>query len=153
MRQKRQSAILDIIKEKVIETQKDLTDELINHGFDVTQATVSRDIKELRIIKKQTAGGGYRYAAPSLHSFPEAGARVKTIFSHSVVRVDYALNSVVVKTLPGMAQAAAITLEAMEWEDILGTIGGDDTVLVIMKNEKSAALLKEQLSTMINFGK
>ena len=124
MRHKRHNAILALIKDKVVETQTDLTDELNSMGFSVTQATVSRDIKELNIIKKQTADGRYRYASPVSQVLPEGGLRVKTIFSHSVVKTDYALNNVVVKTLPGMAQAAAITLEAMELTDILGTIGG-----------------------------
>jgi transcriptional regulator of arginine metabolism len=153
MRQKRHNAILVLIKDKVIETQKDLTSELTARGFNVTQATVSRDIKELRLIKKQTEDGRYRYVQPSLQGISEGGSRVKTIFSHSVIKVDYALNSVVIKTLPGMAQAAAITLEAMDWQDILGTVGGDDTVLVIMRNERSAALLKQKLSTMIDMSK
>ncbi len=153
MRQKRHNAILALIKEKFVETQKELTEELLNMGYNVTQATVSRDIKELRLIKSQNEEGRYRYVQAHSRGVPDGGSRTRIIFSHSVVSVDYALNNVVIKTLSGMAQPAAITLEAMGWPEILGTIGGDDTVFVVVKNEKYAEKLTVTLRQMISGGK
>ena len=149
MKVKRQAAILNIIKEKYVKTQEDLSSELIKMGFDVTQATVSRDIKELRLLKKQTGDGGYRYIKPENDNVPETTSRIRSIFSNSVISIDYSMNNIVIKTLSGMAQAAAITLEAMEWPEILGTIGGDDTVLVVLHDENSAKLVAKRLKTFI----
>jgi len=150
MRQKRHNAILSLINEKFIETQKELSAELIAMGFDVTQATVSRDIKELRLIKSQTEDGRYRYVQSGAPGIPDTSARIRTIFSNSVVSVDYAVNNVVIKTLSGMAQAAAITLESMDWPEVVGTIGGDDTVFVVVRNEQYAKKLTARLRLMID---
>ena len=149
MKQKRHNTILSLISSKVIETQKDLTDELNALGFKVTQATVSRDIKDLQIMKRQTGDGRYRYSQGTDSNPIKGGSRIKTIFSNSVISIDYALNQIVIKTLSGMAQAAAITIEGMERSEILGTIGGDDTVLVVTKSEKDARALTEKLKELI----
>ena len=141
MKQKRHNAILTLISSEVIETQSDLTDALRAQGFNVTQATVSRDIKDLNIMKCQTDDGRYRYAQSAAANMPQGGNRIRTIFSNSVVSVDSALNQVVIKTLSGMAQSAAITIEGMNLPGVLGTIGGDDTVFVICKTEKDATEL------------
>ncbi len=150
MRIKRQNAILTIIEEKFIETQQELSDELIRLGFNVTQATVSRDIKELRLVKSQSADGRYHYARAGAQNSLDSNSRIHTIFSHSVISVNYAVNNIVIKTLSGMAQAAAITLEGMNYPEILGTIGGDDTVLVVVKSEEDAKKLTDNLKIMIN---
>lgn len=150
MRIKRQNAILSIIEEQFIETQQELSDALIRMGFNVTQATVSRDIKELRLVKSQTADGKYHYARAGSQKSVDSNSRIHTIFSHSVVSVDYAVNNIIIKTLSGMAQAAAITLESMNYPEIIGTIGGDDTVLVVVKSEEDAKKLTESLKIMIN---
>lgn len=149
MKQKRHNTILSLINAKVIETQSELTQELIKHGFKVTQATVSRDIKDLQIMKCQTGDGRYKYAQVSSMSIPSGGARIRSIFANSVVSVDCAVNQVVVKTLAGMAQAAAITIESMAWPGVIGTVGGDDTVLVIVKSNEQAEALAEKLKTML----
>lgn len=149
MKQKRHNTILSLISSKVIETQKELTDELTSLGFKVTQATVSRDIKDLQIMKRQTGDGRYRYTQGADLNPIKGGARIKTIFSNSVVSIDCALNQIVIKTLSGMAQAAAITIEGMERPEVLGTIGGDDTVLVVVRSEKEAKLLAEKLKELI----
>lgn len=150
MRTKRQNAILSIIEGEFIETQNDLSDRLEKMGFVVTQATVSRDIKELRLIKRQTSDGRYRYIREGAPDVPgDKQNRIHTIFSHSVVSVDYALNNIVIKTLSGMAQAAAITIESMNRPEILGTIAGDDTVLLVARSEKDASELTETLKKMI----
>ena len=150
MRTTRQNAILSLIEAKAIETQQELTDELISMGLNVTQATVSRDIKDLRLVKIQTVDGKYRYAHAGTAQGPtDDSSRIHAIFSHSVVSIDYAVNNIVIKTLSGMAQAAAITLEGMNLPEILGTIGGDDTVLVVVRSENHAKKLTEQLKKMI----
>lgn len=149
MKQKRHNTILSLIDSKVIETQSELTSQLLASGFHVTQATVSRDIKDLHIIKIQTGEGRYRYAQAGNSAYPKGGERVKTIFANSVVSIDYALNQIVIKTLSGMAQAAAITIESMDWSEVLGTVGGDDTVLVIVRTEQQASLLTSKLKKIL----
>lgn len=149
MKQKRHDAILSLIDTKVIETQTDLTRELKRRGFNVTQATVSRDIKELQIMKAQTGDGRYKYALAGNVAAPSGSARIRSIFANSVVSVDFALNQIVVKTLAGMAQAAAITVESMAWQGVLGTIAGDDTVLVVLKTCEQAEEIAKRLKGML----
>ncbi len=148
MKQKRQNAILKIIEEMCIRTQDELSDQLQRRGFDVTQATVSRDIKELCLLKKQTAGGS-RYTAPEKEGFRESVGKVHSIFQSAVKTVDYAMHTIVIRTLAGMADAAAITLESMEWPEILGTIAGDDTVLVILRDAETAKMIAARLAGML----
>lgn len=149
MKQKRHNTILSLIESKIIETQSELTDELIALGYKVTQATVSRDIKELHIVKCQTSDGRYRYAQSGSGAMTHGSARIKTIFANSVLSIDCALNQIVIRTLSGMAQAAAITIEGMGRSEILGTIGGDDTVLVITPSEQHARRLAEALKELV----
>ncbi len=148
MKQKRQDAILQIIEEKCIRTQEELSDALQRQGFDVTQATVSRDIKELCLLKKQTAGGS-RYTAPQREGYRESVGKVHAIFQSAVKTVDYAMHTIVIHTLPGMADLAAITLESMEWPEVLGTVAGDDTVLVILRDVETAKTIAARLSEML----
>lgn len=150
MKQKRHNAILSLINTKTIETQSELTKELIEAGFKVTQATVSRDVKDLQIMKCQTGDGNYKYAQVSSINIPSGGARIRSIFANSVVNVDSALNQIVVKTLSGMAQAAAITIESMAWPGVIGTVGGDDTVVVVVKTVEQAETLAERLKGMLD---
>lgn len=148
MKQKRQNAILEIINHTSIKTQEELSDALRLRGFEVTQATVSRDIKELRLMKKQT-GGGCRYVVPETDSFQTTSTRVHSIFRNAAKSVAYASNMLVIKTLAGTADAAAITLESMEWPEILGTIAGDDTVMVVLRDEAAAEAVSKRLLEMI----
>ncbi len=148
MKERRQNAILEIVNEMCVKTQEELSDALIRRGFDVTQATVSRDIKELRILKKQT-GGGCRYVAPEPSVLEENTGRVHSIFKNAAKSVECAMNLIVIKTLPGLADAAAITLESMEWPEILGTIAGDDTVFVAARDGEAALLVKKRLLEII----
>ena len=150
MKQKRHNTILSLINSKIIETQGELTEELQKQGFEVTQATVSRDIKDLNIMKLQTGDGRYRYAQQGSGAVAGGGNRIKTIFANSVLGAEYALNQIVIKTLSGMAQAAAITIEGMGYGEILGTIAGDDTVLVVLKSESDAERITKILNTMID---
>ena len=150
MKKNRHNTILSLINTKSIETQGELTQELLKRGFSVTQATVSRDIKDLHIIKMQTGDGRYRYAQTGTQNLPKGNDRIKSIFSNSVLSVDCALNQIIIKTLSGMAQAAAITMEGMNWPEVLGTIAGDDTVLVIVRNEQKAKSITERLRSIID---
>lgn len=128
----RQRRILEIIENKPIETQEELAEELRKQGFEVTQATVSRDIKELRLVKNLSNQGTYRYALPR-DAYRANGDRMARMFQDSVVRMDYSENIIVIKTLPGTAQAVASTIDTAQWEEIIGTVAGDDTILIVVK--------------------
>jgi transcriptional regulator of arginine metabolism len=137
MKYKRHAKILEIIKNEIIETQDELASKLQETGLDFTQATISRDIKELHLIKVNAGNGKYKYAARD-EAKSEIMERLMAIFVYSVVSTDYSLNNVVVKTLPAMAQAAASGIDALGWPEILGTIAGDDTIIIICRSEESA---------------
>mgnify|MGYP000889431437 FL=1 len=137
MKNKRQAKILEIIENEIIETQEEIAQRLKDAGMDVTQATISRDIKELRLIKVMTADGRYKYA-PFSKTENVLLNRLMTIFSESYVSCDYANNIIVVKTLPGMAQASASAIDSLKRSEIVGSIAGDDTVFIVCRNEKIA---------------
>ncbi len=150
MRNKRHDAIISLINEKNIETQQELTFELSAVGFEVTQATVSRDIKELRLIKKLNKDGRYVYATNTVGETSVVTDEMSIILAKSIVRVDYALNTVVIKTLTGMAQGAASVLDAMNVPECLGTIAGDDTIFVVTRSESASEKLCKKLKNMID---
>ncbi len=150
MRNKRHAAILSLISEKSIETQQDLTAHLGTLGFDVTQATVSRDIKELRLVKKRSNDGRYVYAAHSDESASGVSDKMALILHKSIISVDYALNTIVIKTLAGMAQGAASVLDAMQFSEALGTIAGDDTIFIVTRSEDAAQKFCKKLRSMGN---
>ena len=118
-------------------------------GFDVTQATVSRDIKELRLVKTLGNDGKYRYTTSSHDKASDMSFKFHSIFTESVNRVDYAQNLIVVKCYTGMANAACAALDAMYWNGIVGTISGDDTFLVVMRDEACAVELAGELKKLI----
>ena len=139
MKAKRQAKIMEIISNTNVETQEQLLQELLACGFTSTQATISRDIKELRIVKELTSFGTYRYTT-AVREVPHTfSGRLNTIFRESVTSFDYAQNIIVIHTLPGLASAAASALDAMNMSVVLGTLAGDDTVMVIMRDTNSAA--------------
>ncbi len=143
MKNKRQYKILDIIKMHDVETQEMLQNLLAQYGFNVTQATVSRDIKELKLIKRAGERGNYRYEVP------EENNSKQSFFVDSVISVDYAINTVVLKCHNGMAQAACAALDSMEYKNIVGTIAGDDTIFVLMRTENDAVRLVKNFREMI----
>ena len=149
MKPGRQSAILEIIAERDIETQHQLLLALAERGVKSTQATLSRDIKELHLIKTLSADGKYRYAAPSVEEQPRYDDRLRKIFRESVTSYAQAQNLVVLKTLPGLASGAASTLDGMSYPDLVGTLAGDDTVLLVMQNNAAAAALCEEIAKML----
>ena len=147
MKYNRHSKILELIERNAIETQEELAEKLKALGMDVTQATVSRDIKELRLIKVMNEDGRYRYAALA-QSEGSISNKLLTIFIESFVTCDYANNIVVVKTLSGMAQASAAAVDALKWTEIVGTIAGDDTIMIICRAEKIAEELVNKFNKM-----
>ncbi|MEE0866699.1 MAG: arginine repressor [Clostridia bacterium] len=148
MRNKRHEAILELISDKDIETQQELTVALSSIGFDVTQATVSRDIKELRLLKQLNSRGRYVYMQNEPSQGKDVSDKMSVIFSKSVLSVDYALNTVVIKTLSGMAQGAAAALDATHHPDFLGSIAGDDTIFVIARSETAAQKFCKKIRNM-----
>ena len=139
MKSQRQAKILEIIAEKNVETQEQLLAELQSAGFRGTQATISRDIKELRIVKELTSLGTYRYTTSASEVGGSFSSRLNTIFRECVVGFDFAQNIVVIRTLPGLASAAGSAIDAMNLNVIVGSLAGDDTVIVIMRDTNAAA--------------
>ncbi len=133
MKYSRHSKILEIINKHEIETQEDLARNLCDNGFNVTQATVSRDIKELRLIKVLTREGRYKYATLKQHE-SSMSDRFRKLFRDSVISFDFAGNMIVIKTLVGAANAAAAAMDALDLEDVVGSIAGDDTIFVLIRD-------------------
>ena len=150
MKFKRQAAILDIITSNEIKTQEELSAHLRDRGYNATQATISRDIKELRLIKVASHSGGYQYSTPDQSSTATHMTRLKNIFRECVVKVDRAQNLVVLQTLVGMANAAAAAIDAMKIRDIVGTLAGDDNILVILRTNEDAEKFCEMVTGMLS---
>ncbi len=149
MKSKRQEKILEIIREHDVETQEQLLAELAAAGFTATQATISRDIRQLRIVKQLAPSGVYRYQTavhPAEHQFSE---RLNVIFKQSITSVDYAQNILVIKTMVGMANAAMAALDAMNIPEIVGTLAGDDTAFVVLRDTASAANLCTEIRSQV----
>ena len=150
MKNARHSKILELIAQHSIERQEELLDFLRQSGFCVTQATVSRDIRELRLIKAATGEGHYRYvAATGAGKSAHTPNRFETIFRESVLKVDYAGHTVLVKCYTGMANAACEVFDAMVWSDVVGTLSGDDTFFILMRTEQAAAEITTQIQKYI----
>lgn len=130
--------IMELINSRPIETQEELASLLSQSGFEVTQATVSRDIKELRLVKVPLGDNKYCYALPPDMPKGSMDPRLKRIFRESVVGMDFSENMIVIKTLPGSAQGVAFAVDSIDWEEILGTLAGDDTILIIVKHKDKA---------------
>lgn len=145
MKYSRHARILEIIDRYEVETQDELVARLAEAGFEITQATVSRDIKDLKLIKVMTAQGKSKYALLS-QSKTDVSEKLLTIFAKAYISGDYANNIIVIKTLPGMAQAAASAVDSLKWEEIIGTIAGDDTIMIVCRAEKIAEQLVERFN-------
>ena len=150
MKFQRQTKILELIEKEPLETQEELSARLREAGFDTTQATVSRDIKELRLIKVMTADGSYRYATAASEQEGGMQTRVRRIFRESVTSVATAQNMVVIKTLPSLANAAGYAIDAMRDPTVVGTLAGDDTVFCVMKDNASAEVFRENAMKLLN---
>ena len=150
MKTQRQAKILEIVSTKDVETQEQLLQELQDAGFYSTQATISRDIKELRIVKELTRVGTYRYATSTKEVKGTFSTRLNTIFRECVTGFDYAQNIVVIHTLPGLASAAGSAIDAMNMNFILGTLAGDDTVMIVMRDTNAAASFCGEIKNLLS---
>lgn len=144
MKSKRQAKLIELIQHQEIETQGELTHLLAEAGFDVTQATVSRDIRELKLTKVPSAGGSQKYAMSATLD-DQSMERLNRVFRDGLVSMDYANNLLVIRTFNGMAMAVAAALDAMRYPEILGSIAGDDVVMCVVKTEEKAIALMEKL--------
>lgn len=145
LKKRRHDAIIRIITDKAVETQGQLTEFLIAEGYDVTQATVSRDIKELRLIKIADRDDKYKYALPGKENDADIKGRYTAVLKHSTVTVQSAMNMVVVKTIPGSAQVCAMAIETLQFKNIIGVIAGDDTIFIAMGNISDAENFVKEL--------
>ncbi len=148
MKIRRQMKILELIEREEIGTQEELAEKLRQSGFDVTQATVSRDIKELRLIKVPTGDHTYRYAAPREHQPANLQERLKRMFRDSATSIDFSENLLVIRTLPGNAMALASVIDGSNWPEIIGTVGGDDTILVIVKPREAVDAVVQRFESL-----
>lgn len=145
MKQKRQEKILEIISNNDVDTQGRLMELLKESGFTATQATLSRDIRELRLVKVMTDTGIYKYDVPTQEKVTEMSTKFRSIFSEAVVSVDYAFHIVVIKCHVGMASAACAALDNMKIRDVVGSLAGDDTIFVLLRNEQQALKLVNEI--------
>lgn len=148
MKARRRLKIREIIAATDIETQEELVEALRQAGFSVTQATVSRDIKEMGLVKTPTADGRYKYALPgekgvsSLH-------KLRRALEDSFVKLDYTDNLLVLKTLPGNAHSVAALIDQLDWPEVMGTIGGDDTILIVCRNRQMTEKVAEYILELL----
>ncbi len=147
MKKKRQSRLLEIIQNNVIETQEQIADILKAEGYDVTQATVSRDIRELRLTKRSTPDGKHKYVMIQDNS--GMNDKFADVLRAGFVSMDKAQNILVIRTVSGMAMAVAAALDAMEFDEIVGCIAGDDTIMAAIRTNEDVQLVMDRLSEMV----
>jgi len=148
MKISRHAKILEIIENNIVETQEELADLLKKSGINVTQATVSRDIKELRLVKVLTEDGRYKYAAMKEQD-SQLNERLYKVFAESVLSIDYTGNIIVIKTFPGAANAAAEALDALDLKEVVGTVAGDNTIFVLIRHEENVIPVMERFKKMM----
>ena len=149
MKSKRQSVILEIIEEENIETQNQLMEALARRGIQSTQATLSRDIKDLHLVKGPGGKDKYKYVIGDVREIPNPDDKLTKIFKECVTSVHTAQKIIVIKTLPGLADAACSTLDSMNIPELVGSLAGDDTAFLAMKDNASAQRLCQEISAML----
>jgi len=149
MKKRRQAKIIELISSREVETQEELQELLGECGFEVTQATISRDIKELRLVKDLSSKGKYFYSTGKRNT-ENINRRAGGIFNESIIKVDHAQNIVVIKCFAGMANAVCAAIDSMSIDEVLGSIAGDDTIFILCANESSAANFTYNLRKMLN---
>ena len=149
MKNDRQSKILEIIEREPIDTQEQLQQRLQEQGITCTQATISRDIKQLHLIKEPMGQGKYRYAVSVQRNRLNVADKLRTIFRESIVSVDYAQNIVVIKTMAGLANASAAALDSMSITYMVGSLAGDDTAMLVMRDTDSARSFCDEIHEML----
>ncbi len=149
MKGTRQAEILRIIREQSVETQEQLLEELKKRGVSSTQATISRDIKELRLVKELSADGSYKYVVSEQKNMLNTAGRLRNIFKEGVTSFEMAQNIIVVKTMPGLASAACAALDGLEISAMLGSLAGDDTAILVMRTAEDAEQLCDEIHKMM----
>ena len=148
MKSQRHARILELVSKYEIETQEDMMTRLLADGFKVTQATVSRDLKELKLTKTLTARGTYRYAVNTARQHT-GSVKLNNAMVDSIIQVDYSLNNVVIKTYPGLANAVASGVDALNMHSILGCVAGDDTIIIVTRDEESSKEISQTLTQLM----
>ena len=149
MKNNRQSMILEIIAQENIETQEQLLNRLQERGITSTQATISRDIKQMHLIKEPVGQGVYKYAVSGNRTKLNIAEKLRTIFRESITSIDYAQNIVVIKTMPGLASAACSALDNMDISIMVGSLAGDDTAFLLMRDAEAAESFCEEIKAML----
>ena len=149
MKSKRQEKILELIADHSVQTQEQLLAELNEAGFFTTQATISRDIKQMHLIKEPVGHGVYKYAVSGNRTKLNFAEKLRTIFRESITSIDSAQNIVVIKTMPGLASAACSALDNMDIAYMVGSLAGDDTAFLVMKDTESALDFCEEIKEML----
>ena len=149
MKRRRHEKIIELIGKYDIETQDELADMLRREGFEVTQATVSRDIKELRLVKTLSRAGKYRYSTGS-ENISDMSSKFYSLFADSVLTVEAAQNMLVIRCMTGMAQAVCASLDSMHWPGFVGTLAGDDTIFIVCRTEVDAMNSQDEFRKLIN---
>ena len=149
MKKHRQEKMLELISRYEIDTQDELIERLRDHGYDVTQATVSRDIRELKIAKLTTGKGTYRYVLPKQQPETGSGMKFSTTLIDSIISVDHAVNIVVLKTYAGLAQAVAVGIDGMNMHQVLGCVAGDDTIMIVSRDAECATVIADRIRSLM----
>ena len=149
MKRYRYNKIKEIVQSKAIETQEELAAALLEEGIEVTQATVSRDIKELMLIKIPTGDGHYRYALSPEENVVLSRSRINRLFQDSIIKVDSSINLIVLHTIPGSAQSVAFSIDQANWTEIIGTLAGDDTILLIARTESDVPTVISRITDLM----
>ena len=148
MKKKRQEKILELITKYEIDTHEDMIAKLGDEGYIVTQATISRDMRDLRLTKVPTARGTYKYAVSNANGHSNT-IKLNHAVVDSIISVEYALNNIIIKTYPGLAQAVASGVDSLNNESILGCVGGDDTIIVVTRDVESAGQISETIRELM----
>lgn len=149
MKARRQMKIQEIITKEIVRTQEDLADKLHLSGFDVTQATVSRDIKEMGLIKVPSVDDDYRYGVPNEVHPTNLQDRLKRVLRETVVSINDTESIIVIRTIPGNAHALAAVMDNSNWEEVIGTVAGDDTILLVIKPKEAVSGVLERITTLL----
>lgn len=149
MKKHRQEKLLELISRYEIDTQDELIERLRDHGFEVTQATISRDIRELKIAKMMSGQGTYRYVLPKQHSETGPAMGFSNSLIDSIVSVDHACNMVVLKTYSGLAQAVAVGIDGMNMHQVLGCVAGDDTIMIVARDAECATVIADRIRMLM----
>ena len=148
MKNQRQARILELINKFEVQTQEEITELLQNEGFKVTQATVSRDLRDLKLSKSMSSSGRYRYS-PRYAQGAAGAVKLNNAMLESILGVKYSCNNVVIKTLPGLAQAVASSVDSLNLASMLGCVAGDDTIIIVTCSEEDSAEISDKIKELL----